>query len=128
MFWERFYELCCNKNTKPNPVGQELGISSGILTKWKAGTSYPNGDNLIKIAKYFNCSIDYLVGLVDNPNSHFNKVNTEDIEILEKLNSLPSDSREEIIHILEYKYNKLQGKKETILSHSSSNQSDNRFA
>ena len=35
MFWERFYNLCLQKNTKPNPVAKEIGISSGIVTKWK---------------------------------------------------------------------------------------------
>ena len=63
MFWDRFYELCCSKNTKPNPVAKELGISSAVLTKWKNGISYPNGEFLIKIAKYFNVTTDYLLGL-----------------------------------------------------------------
>ena len=61
MFWERFYNLCIRKNTKPNPVSKELNISSGVVTKWKTG-SIPNGETLLKIADYFNCSVDYLLG------------------------------------------------------------------
>ena len=106
MFWDRFYELCCSKNTKPNPVAKELGISSAVLTKWKNGISYPNGEFLIKIAKYFNCSIDYLVGLTDHQISHVREISPIDAEILEKLHSLPEDSQEEIIYILNYKYSK----------------------
>lgn len=66
VFWERFYELCLKKGTKPNPLAKELGISSGIITKWKSG-SVPNGEMLVKIADHLECSIDYLMGRTDNP-------------------------------------------------------------
>lgn len=68
MFWERFYNLCIDKGTKPNPVGAIIGISSGIITKWKNEGSIPNGETLIKIADYLDCSVDYLLGRTDNPN------------------------------------------------------------
>lgn len=62
MFWERFYNLCLQKNTKPNPVAKEIGISSGIVTKWKNEDTLPNGETLLKIADYFDVSVDYLLG------------------------------------------------------------------
>lgn len=67
MFWNRFYELCLQRGTKPNPLGKNIGISSGIITKWKTENTLPNGETLIKIADYFNVSIDYLLGRTDNP-------------------------------------------------------------
>lgn len=66
MFWERFYELCLKNGTKPNPLAKEIGISSGVITKWKSG-GIPNGEMLIKIADYLDCSVDYLLGRTDNP-------------------------------------------------------------
>ncbi len=69
MFWERFSQLCEQNNTKPNPVGKLIGISSGIITKWKTTDSIPNGETLRKIADYFNVSTDYLLGRTDDPNS-----------------------------------------------------------
>ena len=62
MFWERFYNLCLEKGTKPNPVAKALGISSGIVTKWKTLGTLPNGDTLTKLADYLGCSVDYLLG------------------------------------------------------------------
>lgn len=62
MFWERFYNLCLEKDTKPNPVAKKIGISSGIVTKWKNEDTLPNGETLLKIADYFNVSVDYLLG------------------------------------------------------------------
>ena len=64
MFWDRFYQLCIKQNTKPNPVAKDLGISSGVLTKWKSG-GIPNGETLSKIADYFGVSVDYLLGRTD---------------------------------------------------------------
>ncbi len=62
MFWERFYGLCRRCGKKPNPVGKEIGLSSGIISKWKAG-GIPNGETLMKLSKYFHVSTDYLLGL-----------------------------------------------------------------
>lgn len=62
MFWERFYSLCLRNGKRPNPVGKEIGLSSGIISKWKHG-GIPNGETLMKLAKYFNVSTDYLLGL-----------------------------------------------------------------
>ena len=62
MFWERFYGLCTRKGIKPNPIAKELGVSTGIISKWKNEKTLPNGETLIKIANYFNCSVDYLLG------------------------------------------------------------------
>lgn len=60
MFWDKFLQLCNQKNMKPNPVAKELGISSGAVTKWKNGAT-PQGETLIKIAKYFGINTDYLL-------------------------------------------------------------------
>lgn len=62
MFWERFYDMCIEKNTKPNPVAKEIGISSGVISKWKTTGALPSGETLIKIADYLDCSVDYLLG------------------------------------------------------------------
>jgi len=67
LFWERLYKLCLTMGTKPNPVAKEIGISSGVVTKWKSEGTLPNGETLIKIADYLDCSVDYLLGRTDKP-------------------------------------------------------------
>ena len=62
MFWKRFYNLCLRAGKRPNPIGKEIGLSSGIISKWKNG-GIPNGETLMKLAKYFDVSVDYLLGL-----------------------------------------------------------------
>lgn len=75
MFWERFYSLCLRNGKKPNPVGKEIGLSSGIISKWKNG-GIPNGETLMKLARYFNVSTDYLLGL-----SPYIQINGELVEM-----------------------------------------------
>lgn len=62
MFWDRFESLCTENGYTPNGFARKIGISSGIIAKWKATGSLPKGENLIKIADGLNCSIDYLLG------------------------------------------------------------------
>ncbi len=61
MFWERFYNLCRMKGMSPTPFVKSIGISHGIVTKWKNG-AVPNCETLIKIANELDCSVDYLLG------------------------------------------------------------------
>ena len=91
IFWERFYNLCISNNTKPNPVAKEIGISSGIITKWKNIGTLPNGETLIKLADYFNCSVDYLLGRMDT-----NKITIKEETIL-LFNKLDEGDQREVI-------------------------------
>ena len=86
MFWERFYSLCEKSNIKPNPLAKQLGISSGVLNKWKNG-GIPNSNALIKIADYFSVSVDFLLGRTDN----FHNSLSDDKEQSE--NNLSSDEQ-----------------------------------
>lgn len=128
MFWTRFYELCDDMGLKPNPVAKELGISSGALTKWKKGISYPNGEILINIAKYFDCSLDYLVGLSEQKKSCECEIAYNDLKMLEKLHALPQDSQEEILYMINYKYDKHKNKEAEISSPSTSRKKHNLLA
>ncbi len=78
MFWERFYNLCLEKETKPNPVCVELGFSNATATKWKNG-SVPGTESLNKIADYFGVTVAYLLGYTEKKEK-----NSADTEFSEK--------------------------------------------
>lgn len=75
MFWEIFYKLCVKKNVSPNAVAKEINVSNSTTTKWKNGTM-PNGEILIKLADYFDVSIDYLIGRSEQSTMQVNNNNT----------------------------------------------------
>lgn len=66
MFYTRLINLCELKGITITALTAANGISKGNVTRWKNG-SIPNGDTLIKLADYFDCSIDYLLGRTDSP-------------------------------------------------------------
>ena len=88
MFWERFYNMCVAQGTKPNPLAKEIGVSSGIVTKWKTAGTLPNGETLIKLANRLDCSIDYLVGRSDTPymlkDENVELLSPEELELVRK--------------------------------------------
>lgn len=97
MFWERFYSLCEKANIKPNPLAKQLGISSGVLNKWKNG-GIPNSNALIKIADYFSVSIDYLLGRTDNFHSNDkeqseNNLSSDEKKLIDIYNGISDDDK-----------------------------------
>ena len=60
MFYENLTRLCKEKNVKLTPLTTKLGISAGAIKGWKNGSS-PTGDTVMKFARYFNVSTDYLL-------------------------------------------------------------------
>ena len=44
-------------------LAKELGISKGIISLWENGLREPGMSSLIILAKFFDVSIDFLVGI-----------------------------------------------------------------
>lgn len=36
------------------------------VTKWESGKHFPSPENLVKIAQFFDCSTDHLLGVTDD--------------------------------------------------------------
>lgn len=56
------------KNISAYKLSKQTGISESLFSKWKKNpTSEISSCNLVKIADYLNCSVDYLLGRTDKP-------------------------------------------------------------
>ncbi len=64
-FPKRLGELMKEYGLSQNKLSIETGISQSEIARWLMNERKPNVDCLITLAKYFKCSIDYLVGLED---------------------------------------------------------------
>lgn len=64
-FCERLKELRLENNLTQVQLSKKTGISQAGIAKWETGDRTPNVECLITLAKFFKCSIDYLVGLSD---------------------------------------------------------------
>ena len=51
-------------------IANMLGVTTAAVSKWENGSSKPRVDVLIKLANYYNVSIDYLLSRTDNPETN----------------------------------------------------------
>lgn len=58
-----------SKNIQLKEMLLSLNLNKNTLSNMYNG-SMLKGDSLAKIADYLDCSVDYLLGRTDNPNSH----------------------------------------------------------
>jgi len=61
-FCESFKAILKRNNVTRYKVSKETGISINRLDDWYNGKFMPSLEKAIKLAKYFNCSLDYLLG------------------------------------------------------------------
>ena len=62
-FKENLKALRIEHNLGQIELAKYLGVSKAIISLWENGLREPNMSSLIVVAKFFNVSIDYLVGL-----------------------------------------------------------------
>lgn len=62
-FGEKLKELRQEKNLGQIQLAKELGVGKSVISLWELDHCEPTLSNLVKIAQFFEVSIDYLAGL-----------------------------------------------------------------
>ena len=64
--WNNLQKLLCDPGKKTK-LSKATGISTGNISDWfnSDKSAQPSADALYKIAEFFECSVDYLLGLTD---------------------------------------------------------------
>lgn len=62
-FYERYTILRQQKNVTDYKVAKYCQIGSGTISKWKKIKKLPETETLLKLAYYFDCSLDYLLDI-----------------------------------------------------------------
>ena len=63
----RLKELRKKKGISQLRLATDLNTTQNTISRYETGEREPGIDELIKIANYFNVSVDYLIGRTDNP-------------------------------------------------------------
>ena len=63
----RIKELRLEKNLSQNDIAKVLGCNQTAVGKYEREQLEPNISTLMKLADFFNVSIDYLLNRTDNP-------------------------------------------------------------
>ena len=64
-FAKRLKELRSENNYTQNFIASKLGIRQQSYARYESGVGESNLDTLVSIAKLFNVSTDYLLGIAD---------------------------------------------------------------
>ena len=62
IFAERLLELRKEKGISQAILAKQLQVSYSVVCYWETDRSEPTAPNLVKIADYFDVSVDYLLG------------------------------------------------------------------
>ena len=66
-YYERLKDIREDHDLTQSDVAQLLGTTRQQVSKWEIGAQMMGVDKYIKLAKYYNISADYLLGLIDTP-------------------------------------------------------------
>ncbi len=83
-------------------LAKKLGYGSSTISNYESGHNQPSINDLTKIAKEFDVSLDYLLGVVDvrTPAVHFADIETA--SIMETINSFDLLKKKEAILMLRW--------------------------
>lgn len=65
VFSERLKELRAANGVSQMELARATGISQSAIAKWELNKTEPTASAIITLARYFNESADYLLGITD---------------------------------------------------------------
>lgn len=109
MFFDNFVRLCEQKGVKPSRALTEAGVPKSAYSYWRteacAGNdAKPTNQNSVKLAQYFNVTVDYLLtgNQKENPPQQpQSEVDAAVERIRIKLESIPKEQREALMNLIE---------------------------
>lgn len=109
MFFDNFVKLCEQKGVKPSRALIEAGVPKSAYSYWRteanAGNdAKPTNQNAVKLAQYFNVTVDYLLtgNQKENPPQQpQSEVDAAVERIRRKLESMPKGQREALMNLIE---------------------------
>lgn len=106
MIGERLKQLRIKNGLKQQELADMFGLSSGTISFYESEQRKPDIDFIVAIAKYFDVSTDYLLGLtnaIDKENIDISKVtglNDFSLTILEKSSKEKNNTAADIINTI----------------------------
>ncbi len=89
-----------SKNLLQTKVAMDLSITQETVSSYETGRVLPSSDMLIRLADYYNTSVDYLLGRTkyDMPIDRIkpNNISDKDFVILNKINNLSNENKSKI--------------------------------
>lgn len=82
---EKLKSLRIEKNLTQKQVADRIGLAISAVSSYESGTRYPSYDVLVKLARIFHVSTDYLLGITNTRNIDVTGLNDNEIELVSQL-------------------------------------------
>ena len=115
---DKIFSIMKARNITALELANNIGVSSGNVTEWKKRRNKPSAAALIKIAKFFDMSMDELLDDVELNKAQKKKPEEmsgeerdyyeKELRLIEILKKIPPDKREDFLAYLESSL-KMQG-------------------
>lgn len=102
MITDRLIKLRENKQLKQTEVAKLLNIGAVTYNRYEKGEREPDHNMLVRLATFFNVSVDYLLGITDIPNiaekysnekDNSDVLNTDEQELIQLYRELPPEGK-----------------------------------
>lgn len=105
-------QLLKEKQLSQKDMLESCNLSKNAISSMLSRGSMLRADNLARIADYLDCSIDYLMGRT----CVLKEARGFSTDLEYKYNSLRQEDKEEVAHMINYKYEKCQNKRKEMSS------------
>lgn len=101
-FGDRLKALREDNDILSKDFAKAMNVEAPTISNWERGVRFPKEEMLVKIADYFNCSLDYLLGRTDNPDAVVYAANFDNQEVeIEVDKSYPKLTPQEVNNLIE---------------------------
>ena len=109
MFGDRLKELRTKRGITQFKFAKELNIATGTIGNWEVNSRTPDCTMLIKIADYFDVSLDYLLGREDYFGNYYNRdkhtsLSEKDQHMIELFRGLLPEMQNVVMNMVEELY------------------------
>lgn len=82
---EKLYSLRIEKKLTQKQLAARIGLAISSVSSYESGSRYPSFETLIKLARIFHVSTDYLLGLTERRSIDVTGLTDEEIELVSQL-------------------------------------------
>lgn len=103
-FLQRLSALIDANGITKNKLFTDLGINKNSFVDWEKRNTIPSGDILLRIANYFNVSVDYLLGCTDKKefgSSPEAELSDAELSLISLFRKLPPEEQNAVIRLVQ---------------------------
>ena len=101
----RLKELRKAKNMTMKKLGEKIGVAESTISLYENGRRQPDHDTLLKLADFFGCSVDVLLGrasISDSPSSLDKELEGVDFALFGEVKDLTDAEKEDVLSFIKF--------------------------